>query len=117
MGSVDELTAALADPSVDRVVVAPGSYPLSSPLAISRSVELEAAVPGTAVLDGQDTTRVLEITSSALNATLRGLNITRGWASQVCRPRSRAASRHGGEIAPTLACVRYERRRRAGLEC
>ena len=92
MGSVDELTAALADPSIDRVIVAPGTYPLSSPLGVDRSMELEAAVPGTAVLDGQDTTRVLEITSGALNATLRGLNITRGRTSQVwsvlARPRT-----------------------------
>ena len=99
VGSVDELTAALADPSIDRVIVAPGIYPLSSPLAIDRSVELEAAVPGTAVLDGQDTTRVLEITSSSLNATLRGLNITRGWASQATpSPAARWRKRTYAEI-------------------
>ena len=56
--------------------MAPGTYELTSPLVIARPVALEAAVPGTVVLDGLGSTRVITVTS---NAFLRGLNITRGY--------------------------------------
>ena len=78
--SFEELVAALRDASVDRIVLAPGTYYLSSSIVIDRALVLEAAVPGTAVLDGQNSHRVLTI-DGALGATVRGLNISRGYAT------------------------------------
>lgn len=51
--NVQELTALLDDATVDRIVLAPGSYLLNEELSITRSVTLEAALTGTVVLDAQ----------------------------------------------------------------
>ena len=56
-----ELTAALDDTAIGRVLLEAGTYPLISPLLIGRSVVLAAAQPGTVVLDGQNVSRVLSI--------------------------------------------------------
>ena len=79
VGSASELIPALLDVSIRRLVLEPGTYTLDSPLVITRDVVLEAMVPGTAVLDGQDVTNVLEITlMEDAGIVLRGLDIIRG---------------------------------------
>ena len=47
------LTSALANPAVGHIVLAPGTYILNAELSITRSVVLEAAVAGSAVLNAQ----------------------------------------------------------------
>ena len=77
VSDVAALNAALADPSIGHVLLNPGTYPLTSQLEISRDLIVEAAQPGTVVLDGQDSTRVLYISSGTVE--LIGLNIARGY--------------------------------------
>ena len=77
--SSSALVAALADGAVGRIRIAPGHYLMSSQLVIERNVTIEAEVPGTVVLDGQGSTRVLNI--SAGEVILSGLNITGGYVS------------------------------------
>ena len=77
VSTVNELTAALSDVSVDRITLAEGHYLLSSQLCIRRNVILAAAVPGKVVLDGQGSTRVLGIIGGVVELT--GLNITGGY--------------------------------------
>ena len=80
MSGVAGLTAALANPLLDHILLEAGTYPLISPLLIERSVVLEAAQPGTVVLDGLGVSRVLSIglLGLSLAVELIGLNITRG---------------------------------------
>eukprot|EP00966_Prymnesium_polylepis_P194135 4500664-Prymnesium_polylepis.1 len=98
VSTVEELTAAVADSSVARIVVGAGTYLFassmcsSSALCIDRDVLIEAATPGTAVLNagsrGPHGTwswssalayrRVLHISAGAV--VLTGLNITGGYA-------------------------------------
>ena len=79
MSDVAGLSAALADPSIGHIVLEAGTYPLTSQLEISRDLIVEAAQLGTVVLDGQDSTRVLYISSGTVE--LIGLNIARGYVS------------------------------------
>ena len=80
MRGVAGLTAALANPLLDHILLEAGTYPLISPLLIERSVVLEAAQPGTVVLDGLGVSRVLTIGRLGLSPAVEliGLNITRG---------------------------------------
>ena len=79
------LTAALANPLLDHILLEAGTYPLISPLLIERSVVLEAAQPGTVVLDGLGVSRVLSIGLPGLSPAVEliGLNITRGSSFDV----------------------------------
>ena len=52
---------------------------MTDQLSISRDVTIEAATTGAVVLDGQDSTRVLYISSGTVE--LIGLNIARGYVS------------------------------------
>ena len=89
VGTVEELTAALNDNAIGRILLYPGTYPLISQLSIGRSVTLEAAQPRTVVLDGQGLTRVLNIvwsgtaygraSASRRAVELIGLDITGGY--------------------------------------
>jgi hypothetical protein len=79
VSSTAELEAAIADSSLGRIVLLEGSYLLSSQLQINRDVIIEAEIPGTVVLDGQGSTRVMQISSGTVE--LIGLNITGGLAS------------------------------------
>ena len=95
--TVAELTAAVADASIGRILLAAGTYAFSSgtvcssgsddpsALCISRDVSLEALEPGTVVLDAQGTSssrrRVMRIDGGTVG--LIGLNITGGYASYV----------------------------------
>ena len=71
--------AALANASIGHIYIGAGDYFLTSQLSISRDLILEAAQPGTVVLDGQGSTRVLTISSGTVN--LIGLNITGGYVN------------------------------------
>jgi hypothetical protein len=77
------LTSALANTTVGRIVLAPGTYNLSTQLSITRSVILEAAVAGSVVLNAQGSSssqrRVLYISTAALGGVqLIGLHIKGG---------------------------------------
>ena len=75
----EAVVAANADPDRDTIRVPAGTYKLTSPegdLDIETEVSIEA-VRGTAVIDGQNTDRVLEITASG-EAFLSGLKIVDG---------------------------------------
>ena len=88
--TVGQLTAAIGDSTVDKIVLAEGTYELSSDmcsgsaLCISRAVTIEADVAGGVVLNGMGSRRVFKIESGG-TAELIGLNITGGYAS-VCLP-------------------------------
>jgi len=78
------LTSALANTAVGRIVLAPGNYMLSGQLGVTRSIVLEAAVAGSAVLDAQASSssqrRVLNINPGPSGVVqLIGLNITGGY--------------------------------------
>ena len=83
--SVLELQAALADATVDRIVLAAGTYEFDgstacdswSWLCVDRAVTIEAAEAGTVVLDAKRARRVFDITGSGVQ--LVGLNITGGY--------------------------------------
>ena len=85
------LLSALANTAVDHIVLAPGTYILSTELSITRSVVLEAAVAGSVVLDAQASSssqrRVLYINPGSLGVVqLIGLNITGGYTTNVSGP-------------------------------
>ena len=84
-----ELTSALSESSVSHIMIASGHYGLSAELSVTRGVTIEAAVPGSVVLDAQassaDVRRVLNINAGSAVVTLIGLNITGGYVSgAVC---------------------------------
>ena len=85
VSTVADLVSKLADSSVSHIVVASGHYPLTSELSITRSVTVEAAVPGSVVLDAQasssTTRRVLSIDASSATVELVGLNVTGGYVT------------------------------------
>tara|TARA_B110001469_G_scaffold120490_1_gene129043 strand:- start:265 stop:702 length:438 start_codon:yes stop_codon:yes gene_type:complete len=88
VSTVAELTAAVGNSAVDKILVAAGTYSLTtdmctdSAICIDRAVTIEAQVPGSVVLDANGGRRVFEITSGG-TAGLIGLNITGGYASPV----------------------------------
>ena len=94
VSTVAGLTSALNNTHVSHIVLASGTYNLSTELSITRSVILEAAVAGSVVLDAQasysilrmDDRRVLTINPGSLGVVqVIGLNITGGY---VCsRPK------------------------------
>ena len=88
VSTVASLTSALANTAVNRIVLAAGTYAVSSQLSITRSVVLEAAVGATVVLDAQATSssprRVLYINPGSLGAVqLIGLRITKGYTDST----------------------------------
>ena len=115
--SVAELTRQLANPAVSRILLAAGTYTFSSAmcytyrgsaLCISRSVTIEAAVPGTVVLNAQgsssSTRRVMDI--SAGTVTLIGLNITGGYKNvRACAHTCAHACCAPVMFALTISCV------------
>ena len=92
VSTVAELIAAVSDGTVDKIVVAPGTYEFGSDMAgcimsgsalcIDRAVTIEAEVEGGVVLDGMGARRVITVESGGA-ADLIGLHITRGYASGV----------------------------------
>ena len=94
VSTVAGLTSALANTAVGRIVLASGTYYLSSELSITRSVILEAAVAGSVVLDAQANSsiprRVLNVNPGSLGVVqVIGLNVTRGYNNNVdvCSPK------------------------------
>jgi hypothetical protein len=88
VSNVAGLTSTLANTAVSHMVLAPGTYFLSSELSVTRSVVLEAAVAGSVVLDAQASyssqRRVLNINPGPLDVVqLIGLNITGGNVQNV----------------------------------
>ena len=88
VSTVAELTAAVGDSAVDKILVAAGTYDFTSDMCsgsavcIDRALTIEAQVPGSVVLDAKGGRRVFEIQSSG-TAELIGLNITGGSTSLV----------------------------------
>ena len=78
----EELKEALADPSIDAIVLLDGVYNLTSTLEIDRSVSIRANTAGKAVLNGQGKVRVLFIDTSG-TVNLNGLQITGGYVDGV----------------------------------
>ena len=89
VNSVAELTAAVSNSAVDKILVAAGTYEftsnvcIGSAICIDRSLTIEAQVPGSAVLVAKGVRRVFMIQSGG-TAELIGLDITGGYA--VCLP-------------------------------
>ena len=87
VSSVVELTAAVSNSAVDKILVAAGTYDFTSnmctgsAICISRALTIEAQVPGSVVLDAKGAygRRVFEIQSGG-TAELIGLNVTGGYA-------------------------------------
>ena len=81
--TVSAFTAAVADITVNKILLAAGTYNFSkdmcteSAVCISRALTIEAEVPGAVVLNAMGGRRVFEIESGG-TAELIGLNITRG---------------------------------------
>ena len=81
--TVGEFTAAIADSSINKILLAAGTYELTSDMCtgsaicIGRALTIEAQVPGSVVLDAKGGRRVFEIQSGG-TAELVGLNITGG---------------------------------------
>ena len=84
VSTVADLTSALANTAVGRIVLASGTYYLSAELSITRSVVLEAAVAGSVVLDGGHAFRVLNVNPGSSGVVqVIGLNITGGYVNDV----------------------------------
>ena len=86
VNSVAGLTSALSDATISHIMIASGHYGLSTELSVTRSVTIEAAVPGSVVLDAQasssDNRRVMSINPGGSGVVnLVGLNITGGYVS------------------------------------
>ena len=86
--TVGEFTAAIADSSINKILLVAGTYELTSDMCtgsaicIDRALTIEAQVPGSVVLDAKGGRKVFEIQSAGM-AELVGLNITGGYASLV----------------------------------
>ena len=88
VSTVAELTTAVGDSAVDKILVAAGTYDFTSDMCsgsavcIDRALTIEAQVPGSVVLDAKGGRRVFNIQSGG-TAELIGLNITGGSTSVV----------------------------------
>ena len=97
--TVGEFTAAVGNSAVDKILLAAGTYELTSDMCtgsavcISRTLIIEAEVPGAVVLNAMGARRVFEIQSGG-TAELIGLNITGGYASEVQSARLLNPLRH-----------------------
>jgi hypothetical protein len=87
--TVGEFTAAIADSSINKILLAAGTYELTSnvcdsysAVCIDRALTIEAQVPGAVVLDAMGARRVLNIQSGG-TVELIGLDITGGYATSV----------------------------------
>ena len=97
--TVGEFTAAVGNSAVDKILLAAGTYELtsnvcssSSAVCIDRALTIEAEVPGAVVLNATGARRVFYIQSGT--AELIGLNITGGYASGVQSARLLNPLRH-----------------------
>ena len=90
--TVGEFTAAIADRSINKILLAAGTYELTSDMCsesavcINRALTIEAEVPGAVVLNAMGGRRVFHIQSDG-TVQLIGLNITGGYEimeDEVC---------------------------------
>ena len=102
--TVGEFTAAVGNSVVDKILLAAGTYELTSDMCtsdvyggsavcISRTLIIEAEVPGAVVLNAMGARRVFDIQSGG-TAELIGLNITGGIATTVQSARHLNPLRH-----------------------
>ena len=100
VSTVADLTAAVGNSAVDKILVAAGVYSFTtnmctgSAICIDRAVTIEAQVPGSVVLDGKGGRRVFEIQSGG-TAELIGLVMSEKYAQNKPRRvnmQARAAS-------------------------
>ena len=97
--TVGEFTAAVGNSAVDKILLAAGTYELTSNMCtgsavcISRTLIIEAEVPGAVVLNAMGARRVFDIQSVGV-AELIGLDITGGYASGVQSARLLNPLRH-----------------------
>ena len=84
----DEFITAVRNIAVDKILLAAGTYELTSDMCtgsavcIDRALTIEAGVPGAVVLNAMGGRRVFQIQSGG-TVELIGLNITGGYASSV----------------------------------
>ena len=98
--TVGEFTAAVGNSAVDKILLAAGTYELTSDMgeftysavSIDRTLTIEAEVPGAVVLNAMGGRRVFVINGGT--AELIGLNITGGYASHVQSARLLNPLRH-----------------------
>ena len=90
--TVGEFTAAIVDSSINKILLAAGTYELASDMCfgsavcIDRALTIEAVVPGAVVLNAMGGRGVFQIQSGG-TVELIGLNITGGSAYSVqCLP-------------------------------
>jgi len=92
--TVGEFIAAVSNSAVDKILLAVGTYELTSNMCpssvvsgaavcISRNLTIEAEQPGAVVLDAMGRNRVIIIPQPGVTVELIGLNITGGYASKV----------------------------------
>ena len=104
--TVDEFTAAVSNSAVDKILLAAGTYELTSDMCtgfavcISRTLIIEAEVPGAVVVNAMGGRRVFEIQSGG-TVELIGLNITGGYAYWVQSARLLNPLRHSSS-APRI---------------
>ena len=86
--TVGEFTAAVSNSAVDKILLAAGTYELTSDMCIryavciSRTLTIEAEVPGAVVLNAMGGRGVFQIQSGG-TAELIGLNITGGYGRSI----------------------------------
>ena len=86
--TVGEFTAAVGNSAVDKILLAAGTYELTSDMCtgsavcIDRALTIEAQVPGAVVLNATGGRQVFEIQADG-TAELIGLNITGGNGEKV----------------------------------
>ena len=103
--TVGELTAAVGNSAVDKILLAAGTYELTSDMCNlygsgsavcigrDRTLTIEAEVHGAVVLDAMGARRVFDIQSGG-TVELIGLDITGGYASEVQSARLLNPLRH-----------------------
>jgi len=97
--TVGEFTAAVGNSAVDKILLAAGTYELTSDMCtgsavcISRTLTIEAEVPGAVVLNAMGGRRVFDIQFGG-TAELIGLDITGGYATRVQSARLLNPLRH-----------------------
>ena len=79
VATTHELHAAVGDASIAHIVLMPGRY--GGGVRIHRNLILEAALPGTAILDGYNAFRVLNVILGTVE--LRGIVVTGGYTPPV----------------------------------
>lgn len=114
------LIANLADVSISIIRLAAGTYALSAELVVTRSVTIEALVPGTVVLNAQANStskrRVLNIDPGATGVVqLSGLNITGGYLACGFPNGAYYYGSWTSEGYHQAACAGYRGRRRSGI--